>query len=216
MVGAKLFATERRAPEPTLRHLLGRPVCRLVFLSASSSLYSSRDIRLYGVALPAHSLPMCPWAPPGWVLHLWIPFRGDALRPQGRARSVPCVLALYRLAATARPAHPFLPQALPAPPAALAALRAQRAGLGALSRRETCPLAPVPAPVSPGCCHSESPRPPPPSRPWSPLGSTRSQGACTPCTQHVTCVSSRRPCLCLSWSTGSFSEMQRCACSSGS
>lgn len=122
MVGAKLFATERRAPEPTLHHLLGRPVCRLVFLSVSSSLYSSRDIRIYGVALPAHSLPMCPWAPPGWVLHLWIPFRGDTVRPQGRARSVPCVLALYRLAAAARPAHPFLPQALPALPTTSAAL----------------------------------------------------------------------------------------------
>lgn len=93
---------------------------------------------------------------------------------------------------------------------------AQRAGLGALPRWETCPLAPVPAPVSPGCCHSESPQPPPPSRPWSPLGSTRRQGTWAPRTQRVTCVSSCRPCLCLSWSTGSFSEMQRRACSSGS
>ena len=81
VVGAKLFAAEQRAPEPMLHHLLGRPVCRLVFLSASSSLYSSRDICIYGVAFPAQSLPTCPWAPPGWVLHLWIPFRGDTLRP---------------------------------------------------------------------------------------------------------------------------------------
>lgn len=50
--------------------------------------------------------------------------------------------------------------------------------LGPLLHQETCPLGPVPAPVSAGCSRSESPWPPLPSRPWSLLGSAGRQGTC--------------------------------------
>ena len=78
---------------------------------------------VYGVALPAHSLPVSPQAPPGLVLCLRIPFQGRrTVRPQGQAGSIPRVPGLCCLAAATHPAHPFLPQALPALPATLAAL----------------------------------------------------------------------------------------------
>ena len=78
---------------------------------------------VYGVALPAHSLPVSPRAPPGWVLRLRIPFQGRrTVRTQGQAGSNPRVPGLCCLAAAALPARPLLPQALPALPATLAAL----------------------------------------------------------------------------------------------
>lgn len=79
-----------------------------------------------------------------------------------------------------------------------------------------CPLAPVPVPVSAGCSCSESPRLRfPPAR--GPLWAARVDRAPALCALSVWPASNgRRPCLCPSWSAGSFSGAQRRACPSGS